>query len=229
MVERLRRWWRAVREPMPVHVAVGLIVAGAVGAIATLVIALAPGDPKWPVWWVAVVASFVSLALGLIGLGLGRMSTLVGQARPRLAVSLVALARRFDRSAGVTVAAPVSNDAHRRAEHVLDEHVASVRLVRDEILAAMSAAEEDREFERDESRSDAIASATKAVALAGEIGDFQAQQLVIIWKQAFDRIPKGWRQRGGWPRDEFEALRWDAEQATTSLGRVIRELLADAK
>jgi uncharacterized protein YbdZ (MbtH family) len=118
------------------------------------------------------------------------------------------------------------------ADQSMRERRDAVRAARDGVAEAMMFAERDREHGVLDDQNAAVAAASRASALSREIEDDQAREQVAAWKQQFDAIPKGWKEREeysrrppGYPDDEWADLRGSAESAQERLGEVLRGLL----
>ena len=104
----------------------------------------------------------------------------------------------------------------------------AVRHVRDGIAEAMIQAEQDRTHGNPANRDAAIESAGRAASVAHEIKDEDARQLVAVWKQQFDDIPKGWMESYlgrpvGYPGPAWAELKASALAAQERLGFILRE------
>lgn len=123
------------------------------------------------------------------------------------------------------------------ADRAGEERRDAVRSVRDAISEAMTHAERDRMHGASDDRDAAIAAANRANAVAREVDDEGARDLVATWKGRFDAIPKGWKEADGsgrafggdtpgYPEPAWDELRVASHAALDRLGAVLRDLLS---
>jgi uncharacterized membrane protein YccC len=126
------------------------------------------------------------------------------------------------------------------ADRAMDERRAAIRSVRDAITEAMTHAERDRDHGNDRERDEAVAAMHRATAVATEVEDEEARQLVSSWRALFDAIPKGWKESHtdwsetmqfapGYPQPAWDELKTSAQRAQDQLGADLRELLERPK
>jgi hypothetical protein len=203
---------------------IGLLVLGVV------IVALGLINPATAPLWVVLLIVVVVIALvrhqrGRVGSGLVNLGVRVGGQE--------AIAPHIPPPpAPAPEPAPVAPDP--AVAQARDEQRATLRAVSEAIVSAMTLAEDDREHGRDGSRSAAIAAANRAAAQVQEVDDADSRMEVKAWKQAFDAIPKGWKEPSryeerspGYPKAAWTELREDADSAIARLGLALRQL-ADA-
>jgi hypothetical protein len=112
--------------------------------------------------------------------------------------------------------------AIEREARAADERRATLRDLRDNLDAAMSAARYDRERGHPESREVAPRAARRAASLAREIESETARAAVLEWREAFERTPSGWHEHGGATAAQMAELEAAYEEAAERIGEALR-------